>query len=77
MLRCHPPSPTPEVAQSLSVSSRTDGGGGAGSPGRGPQQGSLGLSSSHVCPLRPGNFTYHIPVSSGTPLHLSLTLQMK
>lgn len=28
----------------------------------------------HAC--RPGNFTYHIPVSSGTPLHLSLTLQM-
>ncbi|MBZ3875966.1 Myelin regulatory factor [Sciurus carolinensis] len=25
---------------------------------------------------RPGNFTYHIPVSSSTPLHLSLTLQM-
>jgi len=28
----------------------------------------------HAC--RPGNFTYHIPVSSSTPLHLSLTLQM-
>ncbi|XP_040837815.1 myelin regulatory factor isoform X1 [Ochotona curzoniae] len=25
---------------------------------------------------RPGNFTYHIPVSNSTPLHLSLTLQM-
>ncbi|XP_012884541.1 PREDICTED: myelin regulatory factor [Dipodomys ordii] len=25
---------------------------------------------------RPGNFTYHIPVSSSTPLHLTLTLQM-
>uniref|UniRef100_I3LWU3 Myelin regulatory factor n=1 Tax=Ictidomys tridecemlineatus TaxID=43179 RepID=I3LWU3_ICTTR len=30
----------------------------------------------HLCPFRPGNFTYHIPVSSSTPLHLSLTLQM-
>jgi len=28
----------------------------------------------HAC--RPGNFTYHIPVSNSTPLHLSLTLQM-
>ncbi|XP_069888273.1 myelin regulatory factor isoform X5 [Dipodomys merriami] len=25
---------------------------------------------------RPGNFTYHIPVSGSTPLHLTLTLQM-
>ncbi|XP_023562845.1 myelin regulatory factor isoform X3 [Octodon degus] len=25
---------------------------------------------------RPGNFTYHIPVSSRTPVHLSLTLEM-
>ncbi|XP_074131582.1 myelin regulatory factor isoform X3 [Sminthopsis crassicaudata] len=25
---------------------------------------------------RPGNFTYRIPISSSTPLHLSLTLQM-
>ncbi|XP_051823113.1 myelin regulatory factor isoform X6 [Antechinus flavipes] len=25
---------------------------------------------------RPGNFTYRIPISSNTPLHLSLTLQM-
>ncbi|XP_058518928.1 myelin regulatory factor isoform X2 [Ochotona princeps] len=25
---------------------------------------------------RPGNFTYHIPISGSTPLHLSLTLQM-
>jgi hypothetical protein len=31
----------------------------------------------HLCPFRPGNFTYRIPVSSSTPLHLSLTLQMK
>ncbi|KAF6333669.1 myelin regulatory factor [Rhinolophus ferrumequinum] len=28
----------------------------------------------HAC--RPGNFTYHIPISNSTPLHLSLTLQM-
>nr|XP_017508073.2 myelin regulatory factor isoform X8 [Manis javanica] len=36
--------------------------------------------TSHYCvpgdTCRPGNVTYHIPVSSGTPLHLSLTLQM-
>ncbi|KAG8505688.1 Myelin regulatory factor [Galemys pyrenaicus] len=36
--------------------------------------------TSQYCALgdacRPGNFTYHIPVSSSTPLHLSLTLQM-
>lgn len=31
----------------------------------------------HLCLSRLGNFTYHIPVSSSTPLHLSLTLQMK
>ncbi|XP_062951609.1 myelin regulatory factor [Cynocephalus volans] len=31
-------------------------------------------ASGDAC--RPGNFTYHIPVSSSTPLHLSLTLQM-
>lgn len=49
---------------------------GLGYPGKGLQQGSLGLRS-HVCPRRPGNFTYRIPVSSSTPLHLSLTLQMK
>uniref|UniRef100_A0A8C0W5P7 Myelin regulatory factor n=1 Tax=Castor canadensis TaxID=51338 RepID=A0A8C0W5P7_CASCN len=36
--------------------------------------------TSHYCApedtCRPGNFTYRIPVSSSTPLHLSLTLQM-
>nr|XP_031315330.1 myelin regulatory factor isoform X5 [Camelus dromedarius] len=31
-------------------------------------------TSEDAC--RPGNFTYHIPVSSSTPLHLRLTLQM-
>ncbi|XP_059787721.1 myelin regulatory factor isoform X8 [Balaenoptera ricei] len=31
-------------------------------------------SSEDAC--RPGNFTYHIPISSSTPLHLRLTLQM-
>ncbi|XP_029064916.1 myelin regulatory factor isoform X2 [Monodon monoceros] len=31
-------------------------------------------SSEDAC--RPGHFTYHIPVSSSTPLHLRLTLQM-
>lgn len=31
-------------------------------------------ASEDAC--RPGNFTYHIPVSSSTPLHLRLTLQM-
>ena len=39
-------------------------------------QGGLGLSSQ-LYPFRPGNFTYHIPISSSTPLHLRLTLQMK
>lgn len=42
----------------------------------GLQQAGLGLRSQ-LCPFRPGNFTYHIPISSSTPLHLSLTLQMK
>ncbi|XP_060159078.1 myelin regulatory factor isoform X6 [Globicephala melas] len=31
-------------------------------------------SSEDAC--RPGNVTYHIPISSSTPLHLRLTLQM-
>ena len=44
--------------------------------GGGGWQGTLRLRCQ-FCPCRPGNFTYHIPVSSGTPLHLSLTLQMK
>ncbi|KFO29461.1 Myelin gene regulatory factor [Fukomys damarensis] len=37
------------------------------------------ITSQYCAPAdacRPGNFTYHIPVSSRTPLHLSLTLQM-
>lgn len=37
----------------------------------------MALLRYHLCPFRLGNFTYHIPVSSSTPLHLSLTLQMK
>lgn len=37
------------------------------------------ITSQYCAPgdaCRPGNFTYHIPISSSTPLHLSLTLQM-
>ncbi|KAM5185575.1 myelin regulatory factor isoform 2-T2 [Callospermophilus lateralis] len=40
---------------------------------------SMSINSQYCAPqgaCRPGNFTYHIPVSSSTPLHLSLTLQM-
>nr|XP_044992481.1 myelin regulatory factor isoform X3 [Jaculus jaculus] len=40
---------------------------------------SMPITSQYCVPedaCRPGNFTYHIPVSSSTPLHLSLTLQM-
>ncbi|XP_015444387.1 myelin regulatory factor isoform X4 [Pteropus alecto] len=40
---------------------------------------SMPITSQYCAPgdaCRPGNFTYHIPVSSSTPLHLSLTLQM-
>ncbi|XP_029770828.1 myelin regulatory factor isoform X1 [Suricata suricatta] len=40
---------------------------------------SMPITSQYCAPedaCRPGNVTYHIPVSSGTPLHLSLTLQM-
>ncbi|XP_074257684.1 myelin regulatory factor isoform X8 [Saimiri boliviensis] len=40
---------------------------------------SMPITSQYCAPgdaCRPGNFTYHIPVSSGTPLQLSLTLQM-
>ncbi|XP_042814718.1 myelin regulatory factor isoform X9 [Panthera tigris] len=40
---------------------------------------SMPITAQYCAPedaCRPGNFTYHIPVSSGTPLHLSLTLQM-
>ncbi|XP_053780772.1 myelin regulatory factor isoform X9 [Desmodus rotundus] len=40
---------------------------------------SMPITSQYCVPggaCRPGNFTYHIPVSSNTPLHLSLTLQM-
>ncbi|VFV33596.1 myelin gene regulatory factor-like [Lynx pardinus] len=40
---------------------------------------SMPITSQYCAPedaCRPGNFTYRIPVSSGTPLHLSLTLQM-
>ncbi|XP_077902020.1 myelin regulatory factor isoform X11 [Ictidomys tridecemlineatus] len=40
---------------------------------------SMSITSQYCAPqgaCRPGNFTYHIPVSSSTPLHLSLTLQM-
>ncbi|XP_017652091.1 myelin regulatory factor isoform X4 [Nannospalax galili] len=40
---------------------------------------SMPITSQYCVPedaCRPGNFTYHIPISSGTPLHLSLTLQM-
>lgn len=44
--------------------------------GAGASGGGLGLRSQ-CCPFRPGNFTFHIPVSSRTPLHLGLTLQMK
>lgn len=40
-------------------------------------QGREALLRSQLCPFRPGHFTYHIPVSSSTPLHLRLTLQMK
>lgn len=41
---------------------------------------SMPITSQYCVPedaCRLGNFTYHIPVSSSTPLHLSLTLQMK
>lgn len=41
------------------------------------EAGEVALLRYHLCPCRLGNFTYHIPVSSSTPLHLSLTLQMK
>lgn len=40
---------------------------------------SMPITSQYCAPgdaCRPGNFTYRIPVSSSTPLHLSLTLQM-
>ncbi|XP_051002071.1 myelin regulatory factor [Acomys russatus] len=40
---------------------------------------SMPITSQYCEPedaCRLGNFTYHIPVSSSTPLHLSLTLQM-
>lgn len=40
---------------------------------------SMPITSQYCAPedaCRLGNFTYHIPVSSSTPLHLSLTLQM-
>ncbi|XP_058161316.1 myelin regulatory factor isoform X12 [Dasypus novemcinctus] len=40
---------------------------------------SMPITSQYCAPedtCRPGNFTYHIPVSSSTPLHLNLTLQM-
>ncbi|CAO2584672.1 Myelin regulatory factor, partial [Lemmus lemmus] len=40
---------------------------------------SMPITSQYCVPenaCRHGNFTYHIPVSSSTPLHLSLTLQM-
>ncbi|XP_021565264.1 myelin regulatory factor [Carlito syrichta] len=40
---------------------------------------SMTITSQYCAPgdaCRPGNFTYHIPVSGSTPLHLSLTLQM-
>ncbi|XP_063143031.1 myelin regulatory factor isoform X5 [Rattus norvegicus] len=40
---------------------------------------SMPITSQYCVPedaCRLGNFTYHIPVSSSTPLHLSLTLQM-
>ncbi|KAM7086413.1 myelin regulatory factor isoform 6-T6 [Molossus nigricans] len=40
---------------------------------------SMPITSQYCAPgdaCRPGNFTYHIPISSSTPLHLSLTLQM-
>ncbi|XP_070086078.1 myelin regulatory factor isoform X11 [Equus przewalskii] len=40
---------------------------------------SMPITSLYCAPgnaCRPGNFTYHIPISSSTPLHLSLTLQM-
>lgn len=40
---------------------------------------SMPITAQYCVPgdaCRPGNFTYHIPVSSSTPLHLSLTLQM-
>ncbi|XP_076972132.1 myelin regulatory factor [Tamandua tetradactyla] len=40
---------------------------------------SMPITSQYCTPgdsCRPGNFTYHIPVSGSTPLHLNLTLQM-
>ncbi|XP_012580608.1 PREDICTED: myelin regulatory factor [Condylura cristata] len=40
---------------------------------------SMPITSQYCAPgdaCRPGNVTYHIPVSSSTPLHFSLTLQM-
>ncbi|XP_036076296.1 myelin regulatory factor isoform X13 [Rousettus aegyptiacus] len=40
---------------------------------------SMPITSQYCAPgdaCRPGNFTFHIPVSSRTPLHLGLTLQM-
>ncbi|KAF6104980.1 myelin regulatory factor [Phyllostomus discolor] len=40
---------------------------------------SMPITSQYCVPgaaCRPGNVTYHIPVSGGTPLHLGLTLQM-
>ncbi|XP_045430050.1 myelin regulatory factor isoform X7 [Pipistrellus kuhlii] len=40
---------------------------------------SMPITAQYCAPggaCRPGNFTYHIPVSGSTPLHLSLTLQM-
>ncbi|XP_036993631.2 myelin regulatory factor isoform X3 [Artibeus jamaicensis] len=40
---------------------------------------SMPITSQYCVPggaCRPGNVTYHIPVSSNTPLHLGLTLQM-
>ncbi|XP_031245520.1 myelin regulatory factor isoform X5 [Mastomys coucha] len=40
---------------------------------------SMPITSQYCVPedaCRLGNFTYHIPVSNSTPLHLSLTLQM-
>ncbi|XP_072494949.1 myelin regulatory factor isoform X5 [Notamacropus eugenii] len=40
---------------------------------------SLSITRQYCAPgdaCRPGNFTYRIPISSNTPLHLSLTLQM-
>ncbi|XP_070283307.1 myelin regulatory factor isoform X3 [Myotis yumanensis] len=40
---------------------------------------SMPITAQYCAPggaCRPGNFTYHIPVSGSTPLHLGLTLQM-